>query len=192
MIPNVGRTQSDSTLITNRSNKCNRCSVTDCTSLVLTHPFPHTTYFITVTWLCLCYYRHCQHKVHDIQRVVLFCSSTAPNYRYSGTLRTVTTSCARATRYHTNAIALSDFTIATWKWEKLYKLWVRRSVTCSENVILLPCKRGACCGPACTLPLEVSQRESSTKSFQVLTDIMRLYIIFTCVTITCMWFSRTY
>ena len=44
----------------------------------------------------------------------------------SGTLRTGTSSCARAARYHTNAIAVSDFTIATRKWAKLYKHRVRR------------------------------------------------------------------
>ena len=62
----------------------------------------------------------------------------------SGTLRTGTSSCVRAAQYHTNAIAVNDFTIATRKWAKLYKLRVRRSVTHSENVILLPCRMEAC------------------------------------------------
>jgi len=37
----------------------------------------------------------------------------------SGTLRTGTSSCVRTVRYHTTAIAVSDFTIATRKWAKL-------------------------------------------------------------------------
>ena len=50
-------------------------------------------------------------------------------HTYSGLVRTGTSSCARASRYHTNAIAVNDFTIATRKWAKLYKPQVRRSVT---------------------------------------------------------------
>ena len=86
--------------------------------------------------------------------------------RHSGTLRTGTSSCACTARYHTNAIAVSDFIITTRKWAKLYKLRVGWSVTRSENVILYLAEGEL--RPACTLPLEVSWWESSTNCFKLL------------------------
>ena len=90
---------------------------------------------------------------------------------HSGTLRTGTIGCARAARYRTNAIAVSDFTIVTRKWAKLYELRVRRSVAHSENVILcytLTLQKGSLLRPAWALPLEISQRESSANRFKLL------------------------
>jgi len=80
-------------------------------------------------------------------------------------LRTGTSSCVRATRYHTNAIVVSNFTVATRKWAKLYILRVRQSVTDSENFTL---QKGSLLRPVCALPLEVSQWESSTNRFKLL------------------------
>ena len=62
-------------------------------------------------------------------KLAVDCSSTTRAACSSGLVRAGTSSCARASRYHTNAIAVNDFTIATRKWAKLYKPQVRRSVT---------------------------------------------------------------
>jgi len=84
----------------------------------------------------------------------------------SGTLRTGTSSCARAVRYHTNAIVVSDFTIATRKWAKLHQHGVRQSVAL-KDALLLPCrtKLAEACMP---LPLEVLQLESPANGFKLL------------------------
>jgi len=87
---------------------------------------------------------------------------------YSGTLRTGTSSCVRAARYHTNAIAVSDFTIATRKWANLYKHRVRRSVTRSEKCFTFTLQKGSLLRPVHALPLEVSQRESPANRFKLL------------------------
>jgi len=86
----------------------------------------------------------------------------------SGTLRTGTSSCARAARYHTNAIAVSDFTVATRKWANLYKHRVRRSVTRSEKCFTFTLQKGSLVRPVRALPLEVSQRESPANRFKLL------------------------
>ena len=83
-------------------------------------------------------------------------------------LRTGTSSCARAAQYHTNAIVVSDFTIATRKWAKLYKPRVRRSVTCSEKCFTFSLQKGSLLRPVRALPLEVSQRESPANPFKLL------------------------
>ena len=86
----------------------------------------------------------------------------------SGTLRTGTSSCARAARYHTNAIAVSDFTIATRKWANLYKHRIRRSVTRSEKCFIFTLQKGSLLRPVRALPLEVSQRECPANRFKLL------------------------
>ena len=86
----------------------------------------------------------------------------------SGTLRTGTSSCARAARYHTNAIAVSDFTIATRKWANLYKHRIRLSVTRSEKCFTFTLQKGSLLRSVCALPLEVSQRVSPANRFKLL------------------------
>jgi len=60
----------------------------------------------------------------------------------SGTLRTGSSSCVCSAQYHTNAIVVSDFTIVTRKWVKLYKL----KVTHSKNVMLATMLKGGLLG----------------------------------------------
>ena len=87
---------------------------------------------------------------------------------FSGMLRTGTSSCAHAARYHTNAIVVSDFTIATRKWAKLYKHRIRRSVTRSEKFFTFTLQKGSLLRPVCALPLAVSQLESPANRFKLL------------------------
>ena len=106
-------------------------------------------------------------------------TATRGHVACSGTLRTGTSSFARASRYHTNAIAVSDFTIATRKWAKSC---IRRSVTRSENADQREGKLAEAC-------MRFTTRDLTAGSLlRIVSNSYRFHaavqIIFTCVTIT--------
>jgi len=120
--------------------------------------------WITLNWWCVCVFSAVEHVHVCLVAECIF---------VSGTLRTGTSSCARAVRYHTNAIVVSDFTIATRKWAKLHQHGVRQSVAL-KDILLLPCRREACWGLYAFTTRGLTAGVSR-ESFQALTDFTQLY-----------------